>query len=77
MWMRRLTTGQWFSTISRAQWNGVSAGCALSFGQRHLSARARLHRVRHQFAVITIAVVAQSLASMIATLELLVAHFGA
>lgn len=75
--MRWLATGQRFATISCAQWNRISARCALPVRQSHLSAWTRLHRGRHQFALITIAVVTQSVASMIATLQHLVTNFGA
>lgn len=58
MRMGRLTASKRFPTISRAQWNRLRARHPLSVGQRHFPAGAGLHRVRHQFAVVTIAVVA-------------------
>lgn len=77
MRMRRLAASQRLPAISRAQRNRVGARRALAFRQRHFSARTRLHRGRHQFAVVALVRVAQPLASMVAALQLLVAHFGA
>lgn len=70
----RLAAGQSFLAIRCTQWDRIRATCSLVFINLRFSTWTRLDNIRQQLTVVTLASMAQFLALVISTFELLIAH---